>query len=71
MRNKANAYEKMKNKRAKGQGFTMSNLASNEDAYFGAAGVAVVLMPFVSVIDGGFGLAVAYGARKAYKHFNG
>lgn len=69
MARSGNAYDKMKNKGKKGS-LNFSSALKQEETYWAGAGAAVVLMPFISIIDGGFGLAVAYGAKKLYDYNN-
>ena len=65
-----NAYQKMKNKKS-GKSINFQSALKKEETYWAGASLAVVVMPFISIIDGGFGLAVAYGAKKLYDHSNG
>lgn len=65
MSRNTNAYSRMKANNS------TQRLLDKEETYFAGACLAVLLIPFVSVIDGGIGIAVAYGARKLYKNRTG
>lgn len=69
MRNKTNAYERMKAKSKKGSGLNFKSLTKQEETYWVGAAIPAVL--FAGLIDGGVSIALAYGAKKLYEHNNG
>jgi len=69
MRNKQNAYEKMKSKSKKNGKLDFKSLTKQEETYWIGAAVPAIL--FAGLIDGGVSMALAYGARKLYEKNNG
>ena len=69
MRNKTNAYERIKSKSKKSSGLNFKSLKKQEETYWIGAAVPAIL--FAGLIDGGVSIALAYGARKLYEKNNG
>lgn len=69
MRNKQNAYERMKSQTKKGSGLNFKSLTKKEETYWVGAAIPAIL--FAGLIDGGVSIALAYGARKLYEKNNG
>ena len=69
MRNKQNAYEKMKLRMKNKQKLNFDTLIKKEETYWVGAAIPAIL--FAGLIDGGVSIALAYGARKLYEINNG